>query len=208
MKPTLNTEEEPASGHPWKQILEATKNIHALTNDRLATEQATRDMQHEAWPLKIDTIKKLPPANKERIMRLNPIIDVKGLIRCGGRLQQSDLEFGRQHPILIPETKTGDALCGYLHSLTEHQGRKITSATIREQGYHPLRGNRRIRRIINKCNQCRQLRAPPMIQQMANLAKERLFRNPPLYHSSIDIFGPFEVRHGRTTRAKTGKRKI
>ena len=42
-------------------------------------------------------------------MEFNPILDHTGLIRCGGRLQQSDLEFGRRHPILIPETKTGDA---------------------------------------------------------------------------------------------------
>ena len=48
----------------------------------------------------------------------------------------------------------------------------------------------------------------PMSQQMANLPKERLFRTPPFYHSSIDIFGLFEVRHGKTTRANTGTRKI
>ena len=141
-------------------------------------------------------------------MQLYPKSDDTGLIRVGGRLQQSDLEFGRQQPILVPETKTGDALCGYLHSLTKHQGRKVTFATIREKGYHPLGGLRRIKNLISKCTQCRQLRAPPMTQQMADLPKERLFRTPPFYHSGIDIFGPFEVRHGKTTRSNTGTRKI
>ena len=75
----------------------------------------------------------LPPTEKLRITQLSPKSDDTGLIRVGGRLQQSDLELGRQQPILIPETKTGDALCGYLHSLTKHQGRKVTSTTIREK---------------------------------------------------------------------------
>ena len=45
----------------------------------------------------------------------------------------------------------GDALIGYLHSLTEHQGRKISSATIRERGYYPVGGRKRIDRIISSC---------------------------------------------------------
>ena len=72
-------------------------------------------------------------------MSLAPFFDTDdGLIKVGGRLQLSNLTFGRKHPTLIPDTELGDALIGFLHSLTKHQGRKISSAAIREYGYYPV----------------------------------------------------------------------
>ena len=130
-----------------------------------------------------------------------------GLIKVGGRLEQSDLTFGRKHPTLVPDTELGDALIGYLHSHTEHQGRKITTAAIRESGYYPVGGRKRIDRIIAACIHCRTLRAPTMTQKMADLPAERLYRIPPFYHCGIDVFGPFLTRYGKATRSNTGTRK-
>ena len=47
-----------------------------------------------------------------------------------------------------------------------------------------------------------------MTQKMADLPIERLYRTPPFYHCGIDVFGPFHIRHGRTTRANTGTQKM
>ena len=118
------------------------------------------------------------------------------------------MTFGRKHPTLIPDTEKGDALVGYLHSQTHHQGRKTTFAAVRAAGFYPVGARGRVDRIIARCVSCRRLRAPTMTQQMANLPEQRLFRTPPFYNCGIDVFGPLEIRHGKMTRASTGKRKV
>ena len=80
-------------------------------------------------------------AREKSILASSPFMDTDdGLVKVGGRLELCDLTFGRNHPTLIPDTEAGDALIGYLHSLIEHQGRKITSATIREYEYFLVGG--------------------------------------------------------------------
>ena len=131
-------------------------------------------MQTEAWPKGLDSIHKLPPREKKAILAMSPFVDpTDQLIKGGGRLDQSDLTFGRKHPTLIPDTTLGDALIGYIHSVMPHQGRKITSASVREYGFSAVGGKRRISRIISACLQCRTLRTPLMQQKLAALQKQR-----------------------------------
>ena len=113
-------------------------------------------MQKEVWPKGIESIKQLHPKRRDELLSKSPFIDPSdGLIKVGGRLQRSDLSFGRKHPTLIPDTELGDALLGSIHAKTEHQGRKISSSSIREAGYFPIGGRRRIDRIIASCVLCR-----------------------------------------------------
>ena len=147
-------------------------------------------MQREALPEGIKSIEKLTPkANKLLWTSHEPFCDKDDnkLIRGGGRLQASDLSFGRKHPILIPDTELGDALIGYLHDASGHQGRKINAAAIREKGYSIIGGRRRLQRIISSCLPCRTLRAPCMTQKMADLPEQRLWRTPPFLHCGIDV---------------------
>ena len=94
------------------------------------------------------------------------------------------------------------------NTLACHQGRVITMATLRDEGYLPMGGRRRVSRIISSCLKCRQLRALPMQQKMADLPESRLEKTPPFSRCGIDVFGPFLIRHGRSTRANSGTQKI
>ena len=47
-----------------------------------------------------------------------------------------------------------------------------------------------------------------MQQKMADLPSERLYRTPPFYKCGIDVFGHFNIRHGKATRGGTGTRKV
>ena len=175
-----------------------------ISDQQEASEILHRTMQREAWPHGLVTIDKLPSRERKSIMDMSPFADpVDLLIKGGGRLSNSDLSFGRKHPTIIPDTLLGDALIGYLHASIQHQGRKITAATIREQGYCVVGSKKRIQRIITACVPCRMLRAPPMQQKMADLPAERLFRTPPFYKCGIDVFGHFNIKHGKATRGNT-----
>ena len=119
--------------------------------------------------------KTYPLSNGAELQTKSPFLDQSdGLIKVGGRLDRADLTFGRRHPTLVPDTLTGDALIGYLHSKTEHQGRKITSAAIRDLGFCFIGGRSRISRITATRVPCRTLRTPTMTQKMADLPEQRL----------------------------------
>ena len=149
------------SGSMWETRREQTKMEKNLPNNIKATNELEKQMQLESWPQGMISIQKSKNQYKTKIRSLAPFFDTdEGLIKGGGRLQLSNLTFGRKHPTLIPDTELGDALIGFLHSsLTKHQGRKISSAAIREQGYYPVGGRKRIDRIISACTSCRTLRA-------------------------------------------------
>ena len=156
------------------------------------------------------TIENLPSKDKRILRSCHEPFDDKtedGLIRGGGRLQASDLSFGRKHPVLIPDTELGDALIGYIHhDASAHQGRKVNAAVFRERGYSIVGGRRRLQRIISSCILCRILRAPCMTQKMADLPEQRLWRTPPFLHCVIDVFGHFIIKRGRNTRSNPGTR--
>ena len=152
-------------------------------------------MQSEAWPKGLDTIKQFEPRKRSELQAKCPFIDDSdGLLKVGGRLSRADLSFGRRHPILIPALPNGDALLGFIHAETQHQGRKIFISAIREAGYCPVGGRRRTSNLISSCVSCRILRAPLMSQKMADLPEERLYKTPPFYNCGIDVFGYFHIR--------------
>ena len=172
-----------------------------------------KDMQERAFPEGLDPLYKQSRRNLSRthakLMDMTPFKDEDGIIRCGGRLSRADLSFGRRHPAVIPEGEEGDALVGYIHAnKAAHQGRIITNAMIREEGYIAIGGKQRINKLISKCPDCRLLRAKPMQQKMADLPTQRMERVPPFQHAGMDVFGPFAVNNGRVTRANSGTRKI
>ena len=47
-----------------------------------------------------------------------------------------------------------------------------------------------------------------MVQKMADLPRDRLQKTPPFQNVGMDVFGPFFVNNGKTTRANPGKRKV
>merc|ERR1712082_61016 len=149
------------------------------------------------------------PRKRSELLSKSPFVDDNdGLLKVGGRLARADLSFGRKHPILIPALLLGDALLGSIHADTQHQGRKVFFSAIREAGYYPIGGLRRIRHLISTCVPCRILRAPFMSQKMADLPEDRLYKTTPFYHCGIDVFGQFNIRHGKATRGSPGVQKV
>lgn len=182
-------------------MLQTTKKQHNAPNYPAAPLILQRNMQLDACPKGMESIRKLDQKQRLDLLAKTPFLDQKdGLIKVGGRLTHADLAFCRKRPILIPDTLTGDAPLGYLHSKTEHQGRKITTSSIRENGFWPVGGRGRITRLSATCVPCRKLRGPVMTQKITHLPEQRLYRTPPFYHCGIDVFGHFLIQHSKATR--------
>ena len=136
---------------------------------------------------------------------LNPFLDSDGLIRVGGRLKQSSLEWSVVHPILLPRKGSITKLIvKWCHEKAAHSGRNITLNEVRSSGYWVLQGNSFAKQIISKCVTCRRLRGRVGEQLMADLPSDRFQKEPPFTPCGVDMFGPFHIKERRNTLKRYG----
>nr|XP_046258521.1 uncharacterized protein LOC124066300 [Scatophagus argus] len=153
-----------------KDVLERAENI------------IFRDMQHDAYSeeLKCITAKRDLPSHSS-LLKLKPSIDSSGLLRVGGRINQTGFEVRETNPLIIPGSHhVTTLLIRHHHERVQHQGRHFTEGAIRESGLWIVGGKRRISSIIRKCVMCRKLR---------------------------DVFGPWEVTTRRTRGGQANSKR-
>ncbi|KAL7723976.1 hypothetical protein ACLKA6_017967 [Drosophila palustris] len=83
-----------------------TKTSLKLTVEdlRMGTYLLIRNIQEVTFAVDYAMLSsKKPLSAKSCLLSLYPFIDVNGLIRVGGRLQNSQLEYDAKHPILLPK---------------------------------------------------------------------------------------------------------
>ena len=162
------------------------------------------DAQISSVPEMFDSSRILP----SHLASLNPFVDSFGIVRVGGRLAQSDLEYKHKYPILLPHDHViTNRIVNYYHCSVKHQGRFITMSAIREAGYYISRGSSLIRKFINRCVVCKKLRAKLSEQKMSDLPKDRLQCEPPFSSTGMDVFGPYSLVEGVATRRSNSVKK-
>lgn len=92
---------------------------------------------------------------KSHILSLNPFMDGCGILRVGGRIDNSiDLSFDEKHPIIIPtKHQITSNLISDAHQKTIHGTIKETQAYLRRK-YHIIRATDRVKLFIHKCIPC------------------------------------------------------
>ena len=102
------------------------------------------DLLHKAEIIVIKLIQsKFNIASKinNDLVSLTPFIDSDGIIRVGGRLQNSTIPFDSQHPILLPKCELSKSLMRGTHKLNYHAGPQTLLSIMREK-YWILSGKR------------------------------------------------------------------
>ncbi|XP_076660276.1 uncharacterized protein LOC143363596, partial [Halictus rubicundus] len=141
-----------------------------------------------------------------KILALTPFIDDEGIIRVGGRLQNSDLRYSQRHPILLPRSDHITRLIiEYEHRRQLHTGILGTLNAVRQR-YWPIDGKNLTRHIVRKCMRCfkvNPLTAPDY--PMGNLPRDRVMATRPFQTTGVDFCGPFfikEKKHRNTKKIK------
>lgn len=168
-----------------------------------------RDIQHGVYSkeLKCITAKRDFPSHSS-LLKLKPTIDSNGLLRVGGRLNQSGFEVRESNPLIIPGGHhVTTLLIRHHHEKVQHQGRHFTEGAMRANGFCIVGGKRCISSIIQKCVTCRKLRGKVEEQQMADLPAERLQTDPPFTYVGLDVFGPWEVTTRRTRGGQANSKR-
>ena len=139
------------------------------------------------------------------LYKLDPFLDNDGLMRVGGRLNQSSAPYEMKHPVILPKKAhvTNLIICHYHESL-HHQGRGITQNEIRSNGYWIFGGSTVVSNHIFKCISCRRLRSRPQEQKMASLPEDRLEPAPPFTFCAVDYFGPCYIKKSRRELKRYG----
>ena len=146
--------------------------------------------------------KAIPKASN--IYKLEPFMN-NGIIRAGGRLQNSAIPISLANPMIIPKDHAiAELIVRAAHKACGHSGREYTLSTIRESYWIP-----QVRSLVNecirKCVWCKRYRGAPQVQRMANLPDDRT--TPGKYAFSnvgVDCFGPFLVKRARSTVKRYG----
>ncbi|XP_069103102.1 uncharacterized protein [Argopecten irradians] len=130
---------------------------------------------------------------------LSPYLDENGMIRVGGRLQNSDLPRHKVNPILVPgRHHVAMLLTRHFHNAVQHQGRHLTEGAIRAAGFWITGGKRLDSFVIHHCVKCRKLRGKHSQQKMADLPVDRITPSPPFTFVGVDVFGPWTIVTRRT----------
>ncbi|XP_053969189.1 uncharacterized protein LOC128870561 [Anastrepha ludens] len=129
------------------------------------------------------------------IASLSPFIDSCGLLRVGGRLKNSALDFEAQHPVILPRRHpVTQAIIMHFHRRNLHAGPRSLLAYIRLQ-YWPIGGRKTVSNVVSKCTLC--FRAKPHLAEhiMADLPEDRVNSSYAFMVTGVDYCGPFQYKN-------------
>ncbi|KAM4521343.1 uncharacterized protein PAE49_002487, partial [Odontesthes bonariensis] len=122
-----------------------------------------------------------------------------GLLLCGGRIQMFN-EDETAVPVLPFEAWVSTLLAQESHE-ANHEGVAGTLLRMRKTAW-VIKGRRIAKKIVDSCIVCRKSRAKQCQQIMADLPPERTSPAAPFEFTTMDLFGPYEVKDEVKKRTK------
>ena len=142
------------------------------------------------------------------LSQLSPFISKEDILCVCGRLRHSDLHSRQKFPTILPKDHPLTLLIlRECHSKIHHQGRIFTVSAVRDSGYFIQNSSKLIKKYLKKCVTCQRLRGSFMEQIMNDLPADRLAPVPRFENSAVDVFGPYTITDGVTTRRRSATKK-
>lgn len=114
---------------------------------------------------------------KGKLTRLNPFIDMEGILRVGGRLGHSPMPFAQRHPIIFLKSS----------------GTQATLYAVRQR-YWSIDGRGQVWRTVKGCVRSCRANPAPMI---GNLPVARVTETRSFTNVGVDYCGSFYIRENR-----------
>ncbi|GFR29268.1 integrase catalytic domain-containing protein [Trichonephila clavata] len=178
-----------------KQSVILSGSLNASELD-LAETKLIRMAQREIFSAEFRNLhdhKIILPNSKIKI--LNPFLDGDGILRVGGRLENSDLPYVAKYPAILPSNhKLTNIIIMYFHKKNLHLGASSLLHCV-IQKYWPLHGRSLCRKIMHECVVCFRAKPIATTQLMGNLPRGRVVPDYPFNCSGVDFCGPFMIRY-------------
>lgn len=140
-----------------------------------------------------------------KIRNLCPIFEEIGLLRVGGRIQQSKVDYDTQHPIILPaKSHLGRLLIMNAHKKTLHGGPQMMLNYLRSK-YWLLRAKDQVKKYYRECVTCIRYSKKTTQQLMGQLPEVRLKPSRPFSSAGVDYTGPINIRFSPGRGAKSYK---
>lgn len=181
-----------------------SKSVHNRTELHNALMVIVKHVQSRYFATEINQIQSGILLSKQ-MRKLNPFIDHRGLLRVGGRLSRSGLEFEHKYPALLPrESRLTYMIIESFHRKHCHAGVNTMQYLLTQQ-FWILSPKRAIRHCLSKCLQCYKLNPTPLEPFMSDLPSVRVNQVKPFSVVGTDYGGPFRIKLGKHRGAKIGK---
>lgn len=165
---------------------------------------ALRFIQNKHFAQEIQSLKNNKLCKNKPILKLNPFIDHNGLLRVGGRLSHSQLNFDIKHPILLPKDRLISLLIEYNHTINLHTGPALLLALLRQK-YWILSARNLVRKVVHACNRCFKFKPRITNPPMGDLPAIRVSQVKSFVYTAVDYAGPFFITHIRHRGVKSHK---
>ena len=156
--------------------------------------QEIHDLQHNK-PLHV----------KSRLLMLAPFLDDHGILRVGGRLNQSQRPYDQKHPILLHgKNPVSKLVLREQHLKLLHAGIQQIIFSTRERVW--ITSVRTVaRQVVHECVVCRRFSVKPATTIMGNLPANRLQQALPFLSTGVDFGGPYLIKDKRGRGCKEVK---
>ena len=120
--------------------------------------------------------------------------DQKGVRRCKGCLEYSEMVHGMKEPIILPKEHRLTILqIQECHHRVLHNGVRSTLAELRSKFWAP-KARQLVKRVISRCVPCKKIEGRPFTQPpTASLPEFRVRPAPPFSKVGVDFAGPLFV---------------
>ncbi|XP_028512935.1 uncharacterized protein LOC110232368 [Exaiptasia diaphana] len=126
------------------------------------------------------------------------LVEQAGVLRCQGRLVNSELSMDAKNPIILPKDhRFTELIVIDSHDRVLHSGLRATLAQVREKFWIP-RGRQVVKGLVSKCVTCKRQTGKPFKQPPAAALPEfRVHEAPPFSKVGIDFAGPLFAKTGK-----------
>ncbi|XP_063907415.1 uncharacterized protein LOC135125692 [Zophobas morio] len=178
----------------------STKELNDATNKIIKLVQASEFLSE------IHDLQRGREINKlSKLLKLDPFLDKRGILRVGGRLINADINYEQKFPIVLPSKHHVTKLIILkTHKEQLHAGPAATLAAVREK-YWPIAGRSVVRNLLHKCYVCFRANPQSNDQLMGNLPALRVQPSSPFLNCGIDYAGPIVMKEGGRRSKKTTK---
>lgn len=144
-------------------------------------------------------------SSNSAVAKLCPFLDDSQVLRVGGRLENSDLNYCFKHQILLKKKNPLSSLLFLdAHMKTLHGGLiQMQSYVSRE--FWIISGRNIAKRVLRKCITCFKYNAKAAQQMMGSLPSVRVKPARAFKHSGVDYAGPITIKQSTARNSVTTK---
>lgn len=161
-----------------------------------AEEKLLKLVQEQDFEKEIKSLKVSGAVNNDsQVKNLFPFLDKNGILRVGGRLAHSDLEFDSKFPILLSKNhKLSYLLVEHFHRKNLHAAPQLLLYLIRQK-FWIINGRNLCKKVVHSCIVCFKAKPLTLEQLMGDLPRDRVTPNYPFNVSGVDFCGPFFIKY-------------